>query len=77
LFSPDGSSKFQLREDIALAEDLDFLAVHLDVRARVLAVQDRVANLHSDRRTVAVVIGFAGTDRDDFAHLRLLLGGVG
>src|SRR5262245_50779763 len=66
----------QLREDVALAEDLEFLAVHLDVGAAVLAVQDGVADLDREGDAVAVVVELAGTGGDDLPLLRLLLGGV-
>src|SRR5579871_4794850 len=65
-----------LRENIALAHDLDFLPVDLDVVAGVAAVQNLVALADVERVTLAVVVHLARADREDAATLRLLLGGV-
>src|SRR5688572_24201176 len=67
----------QLGEDVALAEDLDFPAAHLDVVAAVLAVDDLVADLDVQHRPLAAVAELAGADRQHSAALRLLLGRVG
>ena len=52
-------------------------AVHLEFLARVLAEEDLVAGLHADGDQLAVVVGLAGADGDDFAHRGLFRGGVG
>src|SRR5436190_16030460 len=66
----------ELREDLALAHDLVFRALDLDVGARVLAVHDRVALLHVRRDPLAVLAEPARADRDDASLLRLLLRGL-
>src|SRR5262249_32671248 len=73
----DFSSAFQHAEDVLLAHDEVLLAVELDLRARVLAEEDLVADLHVERRDLAVVVHLALADGDDLPLLRLLLGGVG
>ena len=52
-------------------------AVDLDLGARPLAEQNLVAGLHVERRELAAVVASARADSDDFAFLRLLLGGIG
>src|SRR5207248_7676159 len=52
-------------------------AFYFDVAATVAAVQDFVAPGHSDDGTFAVIAQLAGTDGQDSAPLRFLLGGVG
>src|SRR5665811_1260459 len=64
------------REDGASGQDEVLLAVVLDLGAAVLAVDDLVADGKVERNAVAVVVDAAGTDRQDFALLGLLLGGV-
>ena len=63
--------------DVALLHDQEFLAVDLDLGARPLAEQDAVAGLDVDRDELAGLVAAAGADGDDFALLRLFLGGVG
>src|SRR5947208_128008 len=63
-------------EDVLLAHDEVFLAVELDLRARVLPEQDGLADLHADGHQLAVVVHLALADGDDLALLGLLLGGV-
>src|SRR5262245_20231250 len=62
-----------LREDIALAQDLDLTPVDGHIVARVAPEDDLVALLHRQGRTLAVVAEPAGADRQDAAALRLLL----
>ena len=67
-----------LREHVAGAEDQEVLAVDGDLGAAVLRVDDGVADREVDRDELATVLGpAAGTDREDFALLGLLLRGVG
>src|SRR5688572_13374837 len=65
---PDG-------EDVALAEDQVLVAVDLDLRAAVLAVDDLVAFLHLEGHALAVFEA-SSSNGEDAATLRLLLGGV-
>src|SRR5450756_1570142 len=64
------------REDVPSRQDEVLIAVVLDLGAAVLAVDDLVANGNVDRNAVAVVVDAAGTDRQDFTLLGLLLGCV-
>src|SRR5665647_313709 len=64
------------REDITSGQDEVLIAVVLDLGAAVLAVDDLVADGNVERNAVAVVVDAARTDRQDFALLGLLLGGV-
>src|SRR5215217_2993465 len=65
-------------EHVARREDQQVVAFHRDLGAAVLAVDDGVPRLdvHGDQLT-GVLRPLAGTDGEDFALLRLLLGGVG
>src|ERR1019366_2620947 len=63
-------------KDVAFTENQDLLVVDGDFRAAVLPVQDLVADLDLHLHALAL-FDSAGADRDDFALLRLLLGGVG
>ena len=65
------------REDFVLAHDEVFLAIELDLLARVLAEQDEVAGLDVERDALAVVLRLAVAGGDDLALLGLFLGGVG
>ena len=58
-------------------QNLVFLAVNLDFRAAVFADEHAVALLDFKRDFLAVVVGFAGAERDDDAFLRFFLGGIG
>src|SRR3954449_8815781 len=71
------SSLDDFREDVGLAEDLDLLAVHLDLGPRVLAEEDLVPLHDADGRALARVEHAARADGEHLAPLRLLLGGVG
>src|SRR3954454_123889 len=64
-------------EDVARVEDEVLLAAVLDLGAAVLAVENGVADLDVERDALlAVLVPPTGTDREDGALLRLLLGGV-
>src|SRR3954462_3396220 len=65
------------RKDFVLAHDEVFLAIELDLLARVLAEENAVAGLDVERDALAVVLDLAGAGRDNFALLGLFLGGVG
>jgi hypothetical protein len=62
--------------DVGFLHDQEFLAVDLDFGAAPLAEQDLVALLDVERDQLAGFVAAAGADGDDFAFLRLLLGGV-
>src|SRR5262249_11213404 len=61
-----------LREDVALAHDLDFFAADLDLVAGVAAVEHLVADGHRHRLALAVLEGLARADGHDLAALGLL-----
>src|ERR687885_1502827 len=73
-----GFSAGDLGEHVGLAQDQQVLAVHLDLRAAVLGVEDLVAlrDVEGDA-LLAVLVPLAVADREDLALLRLLLRGVG
>src|SRR5262249_21358345 len=80
IFSPSFSCSGLLadhREDLALAEDEEFLAVQLHFRSREAAEEDAVALLDLEGLDLAVVQDAAGADGDDRALLGLVLGRVG
>src|SRR3546814_11909780 len=64
-------------EDVRFLHDQQLFAVDLDFGARPFAKQDAVAGLDVERGDLAVVGAGARTNGDDFAFLRLFLGGVG
>src|SRR3546814_1938958 len=64
-------------EDVRFLHDQQLFAVDLDFGARPFAKQDAVAGLDVERGDFAIVGAGARPDRDDFAFLRLFLGGVG
>src|SRR2546423_15043704 len=67
-----------LREHVGLAKDEQVLAVHRNLRAAVLRVEDLVALGHVERCPLAGFLAHLPvTDRQHLAALRLLLGGVG
>src|SRR5688572_13380279 len=66
-----------LRENVALAQDLDFVAADFNVGAAVFAVDHLVADLDRQLAALAAVEQLAGADRQDLAALRLLFGRVG
>ena len=63
-------------EDILLAHDQVFLIDQLDLAPRVLPEEDLIAHLHAHRLQLPVVRDLARPYGDDFALLRLLLGGI-
>src|SRR5207247_3079911 len=64
-------------EDVLFAEDLELLALDLDLGAGVLAVVDDVAGLDGEGDALAVLELSARSDGDHLALVRLLLRGVG
>src|SRR5271166_638551 len=66
-----------LGQDVGFAQDLDFLAVHLDLGARVLAEEDLVPLDHADLGTLAGIEQLAGAYRQHLAALGFLLGRIG
>ena len=66
----------QNAEDFVLAHDEVFLAVQLDIAARVLPEEDAVADLHVQRNQLAILQALSLADSDDFAFLRLLFCGI-
>lgn len=63
--------------DVGFLHDQKVFAVELDFGARPLAEQNAIANLDVESDDLAGFVTCAGTDGDDFAFLRLFLGGVG
>src|SRR4051812_21145517 len=63
-------------EDVGFLHDQEVLAVELDLASGPFAEQDPVARLDVERSHRAVLGTRARADGDDFAFLRLLLGGV-
>src|SRR5580658_498458 len=72
-----GGRAFDHAHDVGLLHDEQLLAVDLDLCAAPLSEQDAVAGLQVERNELAAFIAAAGAHGDDFAFLRLLLGGVG
>ena len=68
---------FQNSEDVVARQNFVFLAVNLDFRAAVFADQNAVAFFDFKRDFFAVVVRFAGAERDDDALGRFFLGGIG
>ena len=64
-------------QNVGFLQDQQVFAVDLDFRAAPLAEQDAVAGLDVESDGFALVIAGARADSDDFAFLRLFLGGVG
>src|SRR5690606_34546430 len=75
--NPCGDRLGEHRQDVVLAHDLVFDAFELVGAARVLAVDDLVADLDLGRAQLAVVQRLALTDGDHFTLGRLFLGVVG
>ena len=61
--------------DVGFLHDQEVLTVDLDFGAGPLAEQDAVAGLHIEGDELAAFVAGAGADGDDFAFLRLFLGG--
>src|SRR5205809_1112759 len=64
------------REHIGLAKDQVLFGVDCDFGAAVLPVENLVSDLELHRDS-DILLKASGTNRDDLALLRLLLGGVG
>src|SRR5437868_10916660 len=64
-------------QNVAFLHDDEVLTVDLHLGARPFAEQDLVAGLDVQRRHLALFGLGASTDGDDFALLRLFLGGIG
>src|SRR3954447_5005418 len=64
-------------EDVGFLHNDEVLTVDLHLGARPFAEQDLVARLDVERRDLALFGLGAGANGDDFAFLRLFLGGVG
>src|SRR5574341_2642767 len=67
---------FDDRQQIALFEDEQFLAVHLELRAGILGKEHDVAGADVHRNTLARFIARAWPDRDDGSFLGFFLGGL-
>src|ERR1700749_3431475 len=64
-------------QDVAFLHDQQIFAIELDLGAGPLAEQDAVADGDVERMQLALLVTSAGADGQDFAFLRLFLGGVG
>src|SRR6266480_2352032 len=74
----DGSAVADdLGQDVGLAQDQDFVGAELDLGAAVLRKDDFVALGDVHRNVLAVLVAGTGTDCEDLATLRLLLGRIG
>src|SRR3990172_8915844 len=62
---------------VGFLHDQELLTVDLDLGAGPLAEQDAIAGLDVERDELAGLVAGTRPDGDDFAFLRLLLGGVG
>src|SRR2546423_10733539 len=75
------SSVWSLLDDsqhVVLAEHEQILALHLDLGAAVLGIEDLVALRYVERDALrAILVPLAVADGKDLAALRLLLGRVG
>src|SRR6266478_1485072 len=71
-----GTIADDLCQDVRFAQDQNFVDAELDLGAAVLAEDDLVAlfDVHGD--VLAILVAGAGAHSQDFAALRLLLGGV-
>ena len=67
---------FDDRENVAFAQDEQFLAIHLDLGAGIFGEQYLVADLQIHGHTLAFFVAVARTHRQNFAFLRLLFGGL-
>src|SRR5437667_3419160 len=73
----DGRRLLDDAENVAFLHDQQVLSVDLHFGAGPLAEQHGVTHLEVDRNELAGLVARARADSDDFALLRLLLGGVG
>src|SRR6185437_16211430 len=71
-----GGVAFDDAHDVGLLHDEEFLAVDLDLGAAPLAEQDPIPSLEIEGNELAAFVSGARANGDDFALLRLLLGGV-
>src|SRR5580700_2091203 len=71
-----GRGALEHPHDVALLHDQVLDTVDLDLGAGPLAEQHAVARMHIDRDQLAALITAAGTDRNDLALRRLLLGRI-
>src|SRR6185437_16030885 len=71
-----GGVAFDDAHDVGFLHDQELLADDLDLGAAPLAEQDPVAGLDVEGNEFAVFVAGARSGGDDFALLRLLLGGV-
>src|SRR6476661_794019 len=74
---PAGLKSADDPEDVAFLHDDQVFTVDLHFGARPFAEQDLVAGLDVERRDLALFGLGAAANGDDFAFLRLFLGGVG
>src|ERR1700722_1302920 len=72
-----GRSAGENAHDVGFLHDQKLLTINLNFRARPFAEQHLVALLDVHRRQLARLVAPAGSDGDNFAFLRLLLGVVG
>src|SRR3954447_19492789 len=72
-----GGAALEHAHDVAFLHDQQLVAVELDLGAGPLAEQHPVADLDAHWRQLALVAAGAGSDGQDLALHRLLLGGVG
>src|SRR5271157_472799 len=63
-------------ENIAFAQDEQFLAIHLDLGAGIFGEQYLITDLHVHRNAFAFFVAITRTCRQNFAFLRLLFGGL-
>ena len=63
--------------DVGFLHDQEVLTVDLDLGAGPLAEEDAIARLDIEGYELAALIAGARADGDDFALLRLFLGGIG
>src|SRR3990172_8306935 len=68
---------FYNRQQVALFEDEELLAVHLELRAGGFGKEDDVAGADVHRNALATLIARARPDRDDGSLLGFFLGGLG
>src|SRR5262249_27020490 len=64
------------RENIALAEDLELLAVDFHFRAAVLPEDHFIADFHGEFAAAAAIEQFARSSRQYLAALRFFLGSI-
>src|SRR5271154_1689206 len=75
-FLGGGGGALDHAHDVRLLHDEELLAVDFDLSAAPFAKQHSVAGLHVEGDKLAAFVARARASSDDFALLRLLLGGV-